>query len=78
VPRQHGGNDDPGNLALACHRCNLSKGPNLTGIDPITAEIVRLFDPSRDQWLDHFHLPGTGYRGGYRRWAHYFEAIFDE
>lgn len=22
------------NLALACHRCNLRKGPNLTGIDP--------------------------------------------
>ena len=30
VPRQHGGSDDPGNLALACHRCNLRKGPNLT------------------------------------------------
>lgn len=25
VARQHGGSDDPGNLALACHRCNLHK-----------------------------------------------------
>ena len=24
VAKQHGGSDDPGNLALACHRCNLS------------------------------------------------------
>jgi hypothetical protein len=24
------------NLAPACHRCNLHKGPNLTGIDPET------------------------------------------
>ena len=24
---------------------NLRKGPNLTGIDPLTGEIVRLFDP---------------------------------
>ena len=40
VPRQHSGSDDPSNLALACHRCNLSKGPNLTGIDPITGGIV--------------------------------------
>jgi len=58
VPRQHGGTDDPGNLALACHRCNLRKGPNLTGIDPITGEIVPLFDPRRDRWLDHFCFRG--------------------
>jgi len=56
VPRQHGGTDDPGNLALACHRCNLRKGPNLTGIDPITGEIVPLFDPRRDRWL--VRIPG--------------------
>jgi 5-methylcytosine-specific restriction endonuclease McrA len=43
IPRQHGGTDDAGNLALACHRCNLRKGPNLTGIDLITGEIVLLF-----------------------------------
>lgn len=56
VPRQHGGSDDPGNLALACHRCNLRKGPNLTGIDPVTGEIVPLFDPRRNRWSDHFRL----------------------
>jgi 5-methylcytosine-specific restriction endonuclease McrA len=28
------------NLALACHRCNLRKGPNLTGIDPMSGEMV--------------------------------------
>src|SRR4051794_18394911 len=27
VARQHGGADDPDNLALACNRCNASKGP---------------------------------------------------
>jgi 5-methylcytosine-specific restriction endonuclease McrA len=36
VAKQHGGTDELGNLALACHRCNLRKGPNLTGIDPVT------------------------------------------
>jgi hypothetical protein len=56
VPRQHGGSDDPGNLALAWHRCNLRKGPNLTGIDPVTGEIVPLFDPRRNRWSDHFRL----------------------
>ena len=40
VAKQHGGSDDADNLALACHRCNLQKGPNLTGIDPLTGEVV--------------------------------------
>lgn len=35
-PRKHGGTDDEENLALACIDCNLRKGPNLTGIDPLT------------------------------------------
>lgn len=30
VPRQHGGSDEPGMLALACDRCNAYKGPNLS------------------------------------------------
>jgi 5-methylcytosine-specific restriction endonuclease McrA len=45
VAKQHGGSDDPGNLALACHRCNLHKEPNLTGIDPPTSEMAALFHP---------------------------------
>jgi hypothetical protein len=32
----------------------LRKGPNLTGIDPQTGEVVRLFHPRRDLWFDHF------------------------
>ncbi len=54
IPRQHAGPDDPENLALACHRCNLHKGPNLTGIDPHSGEIAALFHPRRDRWSDHF------------------------
>ena len=38
VAKQHSGLNDAGNLALACHRCNLHKGPNLTGIDPVTVQ----------------------------------------
>jgi hypothetical protein len=51
------------NLALACHRCNLRKGPNLTGIDPISGEIIPLFDPRRDRWLDRFRLRGPVIEG---------------
>jgi hypothetical protein len=54
IPRQHGGTDDPQNLALACFHCNLHKGPNLTGIDPETGAVIGLFDPRRQKWDEHF------------------------
>jgi hypothetical protein len=56
IPRQHGGGDDPENLALACPDCNLFKGPNLTSIETETHRVVRLFHPRRDRWSDHFAL----------------------
>jgi hypothetical protein len=56
VAKQHGGSDGLDNLALACHRCNLHKGPNLTGIDPRTEQLVPLFHPRRDRWSEHFVL----------------------
>jgi len=58
VPRQHGGGSEADNLALACPDCNLRKGPNLTGIDAATGEVVRLFHPRRDLWSDHFGYEG--------------------
>lgn len=54
--RQHGGTDELDNLAFACHHCNEYKGPNLTGIDPETSKLTRLFHPRRDQWEDHFEI----------------------
>lgn len=63
VAKQHGGADDAGNLALACHRCNLQKGPNLTGMDQASGEIARLFHPRRDRWADHFLVRGARIEG---------------
>lgn len=54
IARQHGGDDSLSNLALACHRCNLRKGPNLTGLDPQTGGLTRLFHPRQDFWAVHF------------------------
>jgi hypothetical protein len=59
TPRQHGGGDEAENLALACPNCNLVKGPNLTAIEPQTREVVRLFDPRRDKWTEHFSYDGA-------------------
>jgi hypothetical protein len=54
VARQHGGTDHSDNLALACHRCNLHKGPNLSGVDPLTGLVVSLFHPRQERWHEHF------------------------
>ena len=63
IARQHGGSEDDENLALACHRCNLHKGPNLTGIDPETGRVTRLFHPRRDRWPEHFAYEGVRITG---------------
>jgi hypothetical protein len=54
--RQHHGPTEPANLALACVFCNRFKGPNLSGIDPKSDEITRLFDPRADVWDAHFSM----------------------
>lgn len=63
IPKQHGGSDDETNLALACHHCNLHKGPNLTGIDPLTQLITPLFHPRQQRWEDNFEFVGTQIQG---------------
>jgi putative hemolysin len=56
VARQHGGGDESNNLAWACARCNSRKGTNLSGVDPDSSEVVRLFHPRSDRWDEHFVL----------------------
>ena len=56
IPRKHGGDDEPDNLALACDRCNSHKGANLTGVDSETSEITALFNPRQHSWEEHFRL----------------------
>lgn len=56
IPKQHHGGDQPENLALACDRCNFYKGPNLSAIDPESGDIVPLFNPRKDRWMEHFRL----------------------
>ena len=63
IARQHGGSDEADNLALACHRCNLCKGPNLTSIDRVGGEVVSLFHPRQDEWETHFRMRGAQIEG---------------
>ena len=59
VSRKHGGSSTPNNLAYACVICNRCKGSDIASIEPGTGEIIRLFDPRRDRWADHFRIDGA-------------------
>ncbi len=45
VPQSLGGLTDEDNLWLACSLCNDHQGNRIAGLDPVTDEIVRFFDP---------------------------------
>src|SRR5207249_11931104 len=45
---------EPDNLALACDRCNFYKGPNLSAIDPVSGQVVTIFNPRQQEWTEHF------------------------
>ena len=59
VPRQHGGETEENNLALACLRCNRYKGPNIGSFDPQTGVLVPFYNPRTQNWSEHFALEGT-------------------
>src|ERR1043166_6261488 len=58
IARKHGGRTESQNLAFACLYCNSYKGPNLSGVDPTSGEIVCLFNPRVDHWAKHFRWQG--------------------
>ena len=37
--------------------------PNLTGVDPVSGELVPLFHPRRDRWAEHFQFRGVRIEG---------------
>jgi hypothetical protein len=57
ISRKHGGSSGIGNLAYACILCNRYKGTDIASIDR-SGRPIRLFDPRRDSWDEHFKLDG--------------------
>src|ERR1700730_8015509 len=54
IPRSRGGQTSMDNVAWSCLGCNGYKSNKVQGRDPETGEIVPLFHPRRQVWLDHF------------------------
>jgi hypothetical protein len=59
IAEKHGGQTLLDNLALSCTVCNRRKGSDISSIDPETGDLVALFNPRTQQWLEHFNLDGV-------------------
>lgn len=60
LPIAEGGTDDPANLALACFHCNRRKSNKRTAFDEATDQLVALFNPRAQEWLEHFMWSSNG------------------
>jgi 5-methylcytosine-specific restriction endonuclease McrA len=53
-PESKGGKATSENLCFCCPRCNQVRGSKITATDPVTQQMVSLFNPRRHQWNTHF------------------------
>lgn len=53
-PRSKGGKTTFKNICLACSACNTFKSDLTEAQDPITQQLVPLFNPRTQQWHEHF------------------------
>jgi hypothetical protein len=60
IPESVGGLTEEDNLWLACTLCNLHRGNRTAAADPETGAVIRLFDPRRQAWTEHFRWSATG------------------
>ena len=53
-PASQRGSNSAANRALSCASCNLAKSNRTRVKDPLSLKIVRLFNPRKDDWGEHF------------------------
>lgn len=63
IAEKHGGPTTLQNLALSCMTCNLRKASDVASFDPETGDLVPLFNPRTQTWLEHFNLDGPRFVG---------------
>ena len=56
ISRKHGGQTTLENLAHTCPVCNNNKGTDLATILENEEILVRLFNPRKQNWFDHFEV----------------------
>ncbi len=53
-PISKGGENNLDNLAYSCQGCNSRKYNHIQAVDPVTGNMVDLFNPRKHNWKDHF------------------------
>jgi hypothetical protein len=56
--QKHRGPTTLDNLCWACAQCNGFKGSDVSSYDPLTDQLVTLFNPRTDEWIKHFEWQG--------------------
>ncbi len=54
IPLALNGKTEFNNLARSCGICNNNKRDKVSHIDPLSKQIVRLYHPREDNWMNHF------------------------
>jgi hypothetical protein len=62
IPESAGGLTEEKNLWLACSLCNSHKGSRTEYEDPVSGQVVQLFNPRQQVWSDHFEWIDGGAR----------------
>jgi hypothetical protein len=60
IPSARGGSDEESNLWLSCSLCNRYKGTQVEAADPLTRDIVPLYNPRTNNWHEHFNWSADG------------------
>ena len=60
VPLAKGGTGEEINLWLACPICNRHKSDKTEALDPLTEQVVSLFNPRTQNWFEHFKWSEDG------------------
>ena len=55
-PKALGGETVEENLWLACRECNSHKSKKIKAIDDLTGKTVKLFNPRKQIWREHFEF----------------------
>ena len=56
--KKHHGPHTLENTCIACAHCNGAKGANAAGYDSESGDLVPLFNPREDVWVEHFLWDG--------------------
>lgn len=60
ISEKQGGETVFSNLALACRLCNLSKGSSIAAWHEYQEILIRLYNPRKDSWHNHFQFRPSG------------------